>query len=272
MKFKNLLIFFLSVTATFTIVAQNSSYTDLVGDADKAIADGKWSEAERLLIEAMRLEPANPFNVLLMSNVGMMQFNQGKDSLALATLNDAHEIAPASVTILGNRARVLMATGHEKEAFDDFGRIIELDSAAVMPRFNHGIIALKMRDIATATRDFEYLDTHAPDEPETSIGMATLHSTLGNWAEAIPYFNRIIEKDPASHFYSGRALCRLMLDQLSEASDDIARGLELDPEDGELYLYRAALNKMRYRVDDARADAERARQLGIPAERLKDFF
>ncbi len=63
-----------------------------------------------------------------------------------------------------------------------------------------------------------------------------------------------------------------MLDQLSEASDDIARGLELDPEDGELYLYRAALNKMRYRVADARADAERARQLGIPAERLKDFF
>lgn len=272
MTLKTILTTFLLVAASFTIVAQSSTYTDLVGDADKAIAEGKWGEAEKLLVEAMRLEPANPFNVLLMSNVGMMQFNQGKDSLALATLNDAHEIAPASVTILGNRARILMATGHEKEAFDDFGRIIELDSTAVMPRFNHGIIALKMRDIATATRDFEYLDTHAPDELETSIGMATLHSALGNWAEAIPYFNRVIEKDPASHFYSGRALCRLMLDQLSEASDDIARGLELDPEDGELYLYRAALNKMRYRVADARADAERARQLGIPAERLKDFF
>ncbi len=93
-----------------------------------------------------------------MSNVGMMQFNQGKDSLALATLNTAHEIAPASITILGNRARILMATGREKEAFDDFGRIIELDSTAVIPRFNHGIIALKARDIATATQDFEYLN------------------------------------------------------------------------------------------------------------------
>ena len=85
-------------------MAQSSSYTDLVGDADKAIAAGKWDEAEQLLVKAMRLEPANPFNVLLMSNVGMMQFNQGKDSLALATLNTAHEIAPASITILGNES------------------------------------------------------------------------------------------------------------------------------------------------------------------------
>lgn len=63
-----------------------------------------------------------------------------------------------------------------------------------------------------------------------------------------------------------------MLEQLQEASDDIAKGLELDPDDGELYLLRAVLNKMRYRIDDARADAEKAQQLGIPRERLKIFF
>ncbi|MDE5982828.1 MAG: hypothetical protein K2G92_06920, partial [Duncaniella sp.] len=72
MKFKTLLIIFLLATAPFSIMAQSSSYTDLVGDADKAIAAGKWDEAEQLLVKAMRLEPANPFNVLLMSNVGMM--------------------------------------------------------------------------------------------------------------------------------------------------------------------------------------------------------
>ena len=76
----------------------------------------------------MRLEPSNPGNIMLMSNLGIVQYNSGKDSLALVTLTQAHDIAPRSVTILGNRARVLMAMGRFEEARADYSAIVEADS------------------------------------------------------------------------------------------------------------------------------------------------
>ena len=64
-------------------------------------------------------------------------------------------------------------------------------------------------------------------------------------------------------------MCYLMTEQLAEASEDLARGIELDPTDGELYFYRAILNKMRYRPEDAHADALKAVQFGVASDRIK---
>lgn len=72
-------------------------------------------------------------------------------------------------------------------------------------------------------------------------------------------------KEP--EYYGARAYCNLMTNHLQEASDDIAAALELTPDDGELYLYRAALNKMRFRPADATADAKKAIELGIDPRR-----
>ena len=46
----------------------------------------------------------------------------------------------------------------------------------------------------------------------------------------------------------------------------------MTPDDGELYLYRAALNKMRYRPDDAKADALKAIELGVDKKRAAQFL
>ncbi len=63
-----------------------------------------------------------------------------------------------------------------------------------------------------------------------------------------------------------------MTSQLGDAAEDIASGLELDPLDGELYLYRALLNKMRYRQDDAEADGRQAIKLGIKENIVKSLI
>lgn len=63
-----------------------------------------------------------------------------------------------------------------------------------------------------------------------------------------------------------------MSGSLAEAADDIARGLQIDPAYGELYLYRALLNRLRYRPADARADAQRAISLGIPRRRAEPLL
>ncbi len=63
-----------------------------------------------------------------------------------------------------------------------------------------------------------------------------------------------------------------MTDNINDASQDIAEGLRINPLEGELYLYRAMLNKMRYRAADAKADAERAIQLGVPLKRAQPYL
>lgn len=251
---------------------EDSYYLQKVDEADKACAKGKWSEAENALLEALHAEPANPSNVLLISNLGIIRYNMGQDSLAIATLNDAHAMAPASVTILSNRARVLAANGYDEDAYLDYDRILELDSLEVSARLHHCLYALRRHDFRTAKSDLGFMERNFAGKLETEIVGASVLSGTGDFAGAIPYYSRILleRKDP--EYYSGRAYCYLLTGALQEASDDINSALALTPDDGELYLYRAALNKMRYRPADADADARRAVELGVDKARATQFL
>lgn len=243
------------------------SYYDLVGDADKAIAEGKWENAEALLTEAIESQPLSPSNILLLSNLGIVRYNLGKDSLAIATLDEAHRRAPVSVTVLSNRAQILTAMGRDKEAYADYTRIIELDSTLIEPRYMHAIMSLRQDEFDKSLEDCKALERLAPDSQETQIAYASYYSATEQWENALPYYNAILEKTPSTEMYGARAVCYLMLQRLNEASADITSGLELNPDDGELYLYRAYLNKMRYMNDDARADLTKAIRLGIDRQR-----
>lgn len=248
------------------------SYFDLVGDADKAISEGKWQSAEDLLTEAIELQPLNPSNILLLSNLGIVRYNLGKDSLAIATLDEAHRRAPVSVTVLSNRAQVLTAMGRDKDAYADYSRIIELDSTLIEPRYMHAIMALRQDEFDKSFEDCKALEQLSPEAQETQIAYASYYSATEQWENAIPYYTAILEKTPSTEMYAARAVCYLMLQRLNEASADITSGLELNPEDGELYLYRAYLNKMRYMNEDARADLTKAIRLGIDRKRAMQLI
>ena len=249
----------------------SKAYYELVGKADKAISDTKFEEAIEYLRDAIRMEPENPMNILLQSNIGMVQFYAGADTLAIETLSDAHRKAPASVTVLQNRAKVYTAMGRPLDALHDYSRIIALDSTLVEPVYYHSMISFSLGDDSTCVADIEKMKHLFPDNNATYLAEANFFTYSGHYHEAIPLLSKVIEANPTATDYSARALCYLMTDQLGEASEDIARGIELDPTDGELYLYRAMLNKARYRPDDARADAQKARMYGVASERIKSL-
>jgi tetratricopeptide (TPR) repeat protein len=235
-----------------------SEYFDYMGKADIAISDKNWNDAEQYLLMALSTDPENPSNVLILSNLGIVQYNLGRDSLALNSLNEAHMKAPNSVTVLSNRADVLLAMGRDSLANNDFATIAKLDSTNVDARYMHALLSLRMGDTITCRRQCEELLVIAPEEIQTNIANASMLSATEQWAEAIPFYTKVIEKDPSSHFYGARAVCYLMTGRLNDASADINTGLEKDPEDKELYLYRAYLNKMRYMHDDAINDLRKA--------------
>ena len=248
------------------------SYLDLVDNADKAIADGDWSGAETNLVEAIGLRPEDPSNILLLSNLGIVRYNLGKDSLALASLDEAHRRAPKSVTVLLNRAEVLTAMGRDDDAYRDYTTVIGLDTTLTEPRYMHAIMSLRRGDFDTSRADCEALERMSPSSEETNTAFGSYYSATEQWDKALPYYTALLEKQPSTHIYGARAVCYLMLQRLNEASADINSGLALDPKDGELYMYRAYLNKMRFEIDVARADLRKAIELGIDRRRAMEVL
>lgn len=243
-------------------------YFLLMGQADDAIKSENYEDAAKRLIEAMSVRPGAPTNVLLLSNLGMVYNMLGEDSLALASFNRAHEMAPSMVTVLENRGRLYLKLSRDMDAYNDFGKVIELDSMNHSARYYHGMMALYGGDAATASRDFNFLQKYYPSLHETQVAMANYHSLLRNDREAIPYYKKLIEDDPSPEYYSSLAGCYLALGNLSDASETLAKGLDLYPEDAELYYYRAWLNRDRYLFNDAREDAKRAIQYGADPNKV----
>lgn len=261
---KSLLIILVALTMSgFEGMAQSAHYLMLVEKADSAIAECRWLDADSLMQCALRCEPGNPTNILLMSNMGIVRQNAGRDSLALDILNEAHRMAPVSVTVLSNRARVLQSMGRNAEAFYDYTRILELDSTVIEPRFMHAMMSLAGGDIVTAELDCGALQRHAPEASLTLEALASLYTATNRPLDAIVQYTKLINRVHDVEYYRGRAACYLLTDQLNEASADIAEWLSITPDDGEAYIYRAYLNKRRYRNADAEADVQMARKLGI---------
>lgn len=268
------LIIYIMLLAGTNLQASESqpNYMEIVQQADEAIKDRKWPEAEELILVAMRTEPANPGNILLMSNLGMVRFNAGNDSLALQTLNDAHIMAPASVTVLQNRARVLLSIGRDKEAFQDFSTVLNLDSTLTESRFYRSILALEQGMDSLSLTDIEYLTHHSPGSRYTNLAASTYYRMTKQYQKAIPYLSKLIDKEKHPEHFAARAMCEMLTGDLDAAAIDVAEAIALDPTDGDLYLQRAMLHKMRFRPDDAHADGQRAIQLGVPPEKVKNVL
>ncbi|MDE6467577.1 MAG: tetratricopeptide repeat protein [Muribaculaceae bacterium] len=251
---------------------EEDPYFLLCGQADKAIAEGDYEEAAARLVDAMTVRPASAENILLMSNLGLIYSYLDRDSLALATLDEAHRRAPAMRTVLLNRARVLLKTGRDKEAQRDFGAVIATDSLNREARFYHGTIALYSGNLDEAEKDFAVLKSVAPDDTDTARGLSALYSMTNRDKEAIPYFEKLIKYEPSAEYYAGLAGCQLALQQLSEASATLSDGIKKYPLDPELYYYRAMLNRDRYSLKEAHADAAKAVKLGLSPARAKALF
>ncbi len=247
-------------------------YFLLMGQADQAIKDEDYPEAERRLVEAMAIEPDNPSNVLLLSNLGMVYSYMDRDSLALQAYDEALRRAPEMTTVLQNRARLHLKMGNDLDAFSDFSAVADRDSLNAEARYYRGMIALYGGKLDQATADFDILSTVAPDSYNTWSALAALYSLTEHSARAIPYYIKLIEADPSPEYYSALAGCYLAEGRLSEASSTIADALKLYSHDPELYYYRAWLNRDRYLLDDAHADAALAVRYGADPRKVAGLF
>lgn len=251
---------------------EEDPYYLLMGEAEEAIRGENWAEAANRLHDAITVKPLEPTNALLYNNLGMVYTYMREDSLAVDSFGRALEIAPNMVLPLIGRGRLYLAMGRDKEAFADFSRVIELDSINTDARYYHGMLSLYGGILAMAEEDFAVLKDVAPRSVDTAVALSTMYSMTGRESEAVPYLKKLIETSPSPEFYANLAGCYLALDWLNEASATIGDGLRLYPDDPELYYYRAWLNRERYRLEEAHADAKKAVSLGANPAKVDALF
>lgn len=248
---------------------QTDAYLDLVSKADSMMRLERWAAAADAYREAMRLQPSNALNPLLMCNMGMCQNEAGDVDGAIATLTDARRMLPGSSVAALNRAQVFRGAGLYEEAYADLSDALAIDSTLVEARLIRGMIALRSDSIEQARADFTQLSHMKGDEAHVAAatGNALLYMAIGDYAQAIPPLSTLVEKFPADADWRGRrALCRILTADPAGASEDIAEAMRYAPEDGELYLYRAMLGKLRYRDEEAKYDRRHAITLGVDAD------
>lgn len=272
MRFVKLILIFCMCAMRMSASGVYAEYprhvAEILERSDSAIADGRWAAAETFLMEALELSPGNPANILLLSNIGVVRHRMGDEVGALEALNDANALAPASVTVLNNRARVYLSVGEKDKAVADYEKVMRLDSTLSDPYFYRGMVRLSRGDMAGASDDFSRLRELSPGSENSLLAMATIHTATGRNDDALKEYQELIKISPDAEYYSGLIENRLALDQLSEAAEDIAEAMRRYPVDPEFYLLRAVLNKRRYLYDEARADARRAVSLGADAKQV----
>ena len=87
---KSIFVFSLLFFSSLTVSAQ--TYRELSEKAIDCIERDSLAQAEDLLVQAMKLEPSNPHNALLFSNLGLVQRRLGRYDDALQSYTYALNI------------------------------------------------------------------------------------------------------------------------------------------------------------------------------------
>ena len=238
-------------------------YFQYIDSAQTYIYSHDWPVAEQWLIKAIKAEPDNPNNSLLLSNIATLQRYQGRLTDAVKNYTLALDLTPHAVTLLLNRAALYVEMDSVQRAIDDYERVCELDFYNTEARYSLGVLAMERGDTKRAEDLFNEIKRINPNSGLYHEGMGLLHKRNGNHARAAELFTQVIKVQPSAQLLGNRADCYLVLKRLNDAEDDIRTALEMAPDDPYLYLLRAKLNKLRFQRDDMQRDIDTAVSLGL---------
>ena len=244
-------------------------YFQYIDSAQNYIYSRDWAKAEQWLLKAFKIDPDNPSNSMVLSNIATLQRYQGRLTDAVKNYSLALDMTPHAVTLLLNRAALYVEMDSVQLAIDDYERVCELDMYDTEARYSLGVLAMERGDTKRAEDLFNEIKRINPNSGLYYEGMALLHKHNGNHGRAAELFSQVIKVQPSAQLLGHRADCYLAMKRLNDAEDDIRTALEMTPDDPYLYLLRAILNKLRFQRDDMTRDIDTAASLGLSRDYIK---
>lgn len=253
-------------------ICQARTYIECAEVADSLIAGGELHKAEEVLLEALRAEPANPLNPMLLSNLGIIRLRIGNNKSALEALDAAIAMTPNSTVAINNRAKVKIGMNNYQGALDDLDKVINIDDKHIDARLTRGNIYLMMKNPEAAKADFKKVLDYDADNIEAMSGIAHTLETQSDFEGAMQYYNRALLENENCELYADRALLKIRMGDLRGADEDVRDGLTKCGADGNIILIRGYLSRLRFRNKEAGDDLQLARKYGADPELIKELF
>ncbi len=274
-------LLFIFLAGTFWLPALSQTYDEWCERAVTATEQGNFDLAEDCIRQALKLEPANPRNALLFSNLGTIQRSQRRYEQALESYRLALNMAPMSVPILMNHATLSLEMGHNDKARVDYSQVIELEPHNTEALLMRAYIYMQQRDYKFARLDYDTLLAVEPQNYSGRLGLATLCQREGRYEEALAILDGMLSDKGGAIPYTMSELASVRvaragveLDMLKpdQALLDLDEAIRLDPRQSEAYLMRGRVHLMLEKKAQARRDLEKAVALGIPQGEVRELM
>lgn len=252
-------------------------YLELADSARYYIAKENWSEAARCTRDALRLEPANPGNPMLFSNLGLAAGMEGKIGEAMECFDIALSRAPKSIPVLTSKAKIQIKASDTEGALETLDAILAIDSVSEWPLQTRGLLRMRRGDYKEAFDDFKKLTKTYPTNSWGPGGMAKCMEIQGYISEAAGYYSEAISRTKSGdedrvEFQLGLIENLGHTGKLTEALDMAKEAIEEQPHDGRLYLLRGWIKKLLLIYREAEADKKLAIDYGVDYQTIERFF
>jgi len=264
----------LAIFLFFTVCSQSlycQTFDEWVDLSFKYLDESDLPAAEAALVSAMRQEPSNPLNAMLLTNLGTIQRRQGKYSEALTSYNAAMGIAPESITLLSSRAELFVEMNQPENALTDYASILRVNENNEDALYRRGLLYLRLKNYGAAQADFEKILEINPRTYYGRVGIASLSKLRGEYDESERIYFYLMEKFPEqAELYAGRSELYILMNRLGSAMSDINKAIRLQDENNPnpyLYIIRSRIKELQFEKKGAEEDRVIAAKLGYSSSK-----
>ncbi|NDV68397.1 lipopolysaccharide assembly protein LapB [Dysgonomonas sp. 25] len=262
---KKLILILILLAGTLAATAQ--TYEEMVSKAMDFAEQNDYVGAELAMKAALRAEPANPGNSLLLFNLGTFQRNQGKLEEALISYNAAIAKFPNPSMLLHSRAALYCEMNQWDNAFIDYSSLIASDPKDMEALYRRGLIFLMKDDIISAENDFGKMLEIDAENLQGKMAMAMILKGQEKWEEAEVAYTYLLSNNKANaDLYLNRAECYFQQKKLGRALVDIESASKYGYNGAPLYLLRGQIRLEQFDKPSAREDFLKAKEMGASPE------
>jgi tetratricopeptide (TPR) repeat protein len=266
-------LYTISLFFVFVISISAQTYEDMVSRAMDYIDLKDYAAAEQAMKAALRKEPANPNNIMLMVNLGTIQRNLGEFEEALVSYNVVIERYPENQALKHSRAALYCDMQRFDDAMKDYNAILLTNPEDTEALYRRGLLHLNNKGLLAAEDDFDKILKKEPENLCGKTGIGMLMKRRGEFKEAEELYSDLIYKYKSNaDLYYNRAECYLQMNKPARANEDITKALELGYNDPLIYILRGQLRLVQYDKRLAKEDFLKAQEMGAGEETVSYFL
>lgn len=267
-KYFSFLFFFFITSNSFS-----QTYEQLVAKSVDYIETDNYIAAEQSLVAAMKKEPANQGNFLLLTNLGTVQRKLGKTQEALLSYTTALSRYPQNIFVLQNRAALFCEIDSLNGALNDYNIILAIDNENREALYRSGLIKLSQKKTIEAETNFEKILVKSPHDLDAAISLAFILKSREEWEKAEDKYTDLIYAHKGNaDLYLNRAECYIRMSKLARASNDLAKAKELGCTDPMWSIMKGLLYVDQFDKHSAKLEFLKAQEQGVKKEVVDQYL